>query len=133
MERKTIRVVAAVAQEDGCYLITQRRKTAVLPLFWEFPGGKVEGQEQDEDALRRELRERLGAEFTIGKKLAEQEHSYKEGTKITMALYEATLGKNQTLSAKRVEDFRWVPATELGFYEFPGADQQVIALLDLPK
>ena len=38
----TIRVVAAVIEHDGHYLITQRRPNAVLPLLWEFPGGKVE-------------------------------------------------------------------------------------------
>ena len=38
---RTIRVVAAVLEDAGRYLITQRRPTAVLPLMWEFPGGKV--------------------------------------------------------------------------------------------
>jgi 8-oxo-dGTP diphosphatase len=54
MER-TIRVVAAVIERDGCYLITQRRPNAVLPLLWEFPGGKVEEGETDAAALRREV------------------------------------------------------------------------------
>lgn len=131
MDRKLIRVVAAVAQKDGCYLITQRRKTAILPLFWEFPGGKVEPGEQDEIALQRELKERLGADFRIGKKLAEKEHHYKDGRTITLALYEATLAENQPLLANRIESFRFVPAEEMGFYQFPDADQQVIALLEL--
>ena len=42
MQGRTIRVVAAVLESEGRYLITQRRPTAVLPLLWEFPGGKVE-------------------------------------------------------------------------------------------
>jgi len=37
-----IRVVAAMIEKDGKYLITQRRPTATLPLLWEFPGGRVE-------------------------------------------------------------------------------------------
>jgi len=32
--QRTIRVVAAVLERDGRYLITQRRPTAVLPLMW---------------------------------------------------------------------------------------------------
>ena len=62
VSRRTIRVVAAVIQKNERYLITQRRPTAVLPLMWEFPGGKVEEAEADADALRREVLERLGVE-----------------------------------------------------------------------
>ena len=38
----SIRVVASVVERDGNYLITQRRPEAVLPLLWEFPGGRVD-------------------------------------------------------------------------------------------
>lgn len=51
--KKIIRVVAAVIQDGERYLITQRRPSAVLPLLWEFPGGKVEKGEPDENALLR--------------------------------------------------------------------------------
>ena len=56
---RTIRVVAAVIEREGRYLITQRRPTAVLPLLWEFPGGRVEDSETDAAALKREVRHRL--------------------------------------------------------------------------
>ena len=49
-QQRTIRVVAAVLEKDGRYLITQRRATAVLPLMWEFPGGRVEDGEIDAHA-----------------------------------------------------------------------------------
>ena len=48
---RTIRVVASVIEQDGRYLITQRRPTAVLPMLWEFPGGRVEESETDAAAL----------------------------------------------------------------------------------
>ncbi|HQK20112.1 MAG TPA: NUDIX domain-containing protein, partial [Polyangiaceae bacterium] len=57
---QTVRVVAAVVENNGRYLITQRRPTAVLPLMWEFPGGRVEPGETDTAALQREVRHRLG-------------------------------------------------------------------------
>ena len=63
--RPPIRVVAAVIAEGGRYLITQRRPTAVLPLLWEFPGGKVEQGESDADALKREVFHRLGVQIEI--------------------------------------------------------------------
>ena len=81
--KKTVRVVAAVVEREGRYLITQRREQAVLSLLWEFPGGKVEAGEADEDALRRELRERLDAEGKIGRKLGEKVHEY-DGYRVSL-------------------------------------------------
>src|SRR5438093_631397 len=106
MAGKTIRVVAAVVEREGRYLITQRREQAVLPLLWEFPGGKVEAGESDEAALRRELAERLGADATVGRKLGEKHHAY-DGYEVALALYKATLDEGRPLQTKRVKDFRW--------------------------
>ena len=47
-DQKAIRVVAAEIENDGKYLITQRRPGAILPLLWEFPSGRVEDGETDE-------------------------------------------------------------------------------------
>ena len=56
MSRRYIRVVGAMLErEEGRYLITQRRASASLPLLWEFPGGRVEEGESDQEALAREL------------------------------------------------------------------------------
>jgi 8-oxo-dGTP diphosphatase len=123
--KKIIRVVAAVVENDGLYLITQRRETAQLPLKWEFPGGKVEDGERDEDALVRELRERLDADARIGRKLGEKVHEY-DGYRVALALYEATLAEGRPLHCKRVRDFRWVSSAEFDQYPFPDADQQTM-------
>ena len=43
-----IRVVTAEIRRDGTYLITQRLPSSILPLLWEFPGGRVrEGERGD--------------------------------------------------------------------------------------
>jgi 8-oxo-dGTP diphosphatase len=123
--KKTIRVVAAVIEHEGRYLITQRRDSAVLPNLWEFPGGKVEAGERDEDALKRELRERLEADGKIGKKLGEKVHDY-DGYRVALALYETTLDETRPLTARRVKDFRWVSSSEFEQYPFPDADQQTM-------
>ena len=123
--KKTVRVVAGVVEQDGKYLITQRRETAVLALLWEFPGGRVETGERDEDALKRELKERLDADATIGKKLGEKVHEY-DGYRVALALYEATLTEGRPLVARRVKDFRWVGSAEFDKYPFPDADQKTM-------
>jgi len=48
------KVVAAVIERpDRRILIGQRRRQDSSPLKWEFPGGKVRGDEDLEAALRR--------------------------------------------------------------------------------
>lgn len=125
MAKQTIRVVAAVVERDGRYLITQRRESAVLSLRWEFPGGKVESGETDEQALQRELHERLDAAFTVGRKIGEKQHDY-DGYTVVLALYAATLDEGKPVRAKRVRDFRWVASSEFGTYQFPDADQRTM-------
>jgi 8-oxo-dGTP diphosphatase len=117
---RTIRVVAAVIEKHGRYLITQRRPNAVLPLMWEFPGGRVETGETDAEALRRELKERLGVEAQVGEPIPETVWDY-EHYRVELALYECTVrGDLQSLA---VQAFRWVTSDEFDQYEFTPADE----------
>ncbi len=121
MTSKAIRIVAAVVQRDGKYLITQRRPEAVLPMMWEFPGGRVEGEETDEQALRREMIERLGARIEVDEMLASSEHQY-SGYAVVIALYRAHL-LNDDLAPLHVNAFHWIGSDEFDNYAFPPADQ----------
>ncbi len=123
-----IRVVAAVIERDGKYLITQRRKTAVLPGLWEFPGGRVEAGESDEVALRREVQERLGVSVRVEGRIASRRHDY-ERYSVDLNLYEAHLEPGEQPKAARVADFRWVASSEFEKYPFPAADQATTDLL----
>jgi 8-oxo-dGTP diphosphatase len=118
---KTIRVVAAVLEKDGRYLITQRRATAVLPLMWEFPGGRVEDGETDANALKREVRHRLGADIEVGKLISFVSHPY-EHYVVDLFLYECTL-VGATLEARNVHSFKWVTSAEFDQYPFTPADE----------
>jgi 8-oxo-dGTP diphosphatase len=120
-DRKTIRVVAAVVEHDGRYLITQRRAAAVLPLMWEFPGGRVEDGETDANALKREVRHRLGAEVEVGKLISFVSHPY-EHYVVDLFLYECTLSMDK-LEARNVNAFKWVTSAEFDQYPFTPADE----------
>ena len=127
VQQPTIRVVAAMVERDGRYLITQRRPTAVLPLLWEFPGGRVETGESDRDALTRELQERLGAAARVGQLISFVSHPYEHYT-VELYLYECKL-ETDTLQALAVNDFRWVLSTEFDSYDFTPADEASMAKL----
>jgi 8-oxo-dGTP diphosphatase len=118
---RTIRVVAAVLEKEGRYLITQRRATAVLPLMWEFPGGRVEEGETDAHALKREVRHRLGAEIEVGKLISFVSHPY-EHYVVDLFLYECTL-LGEMLEARNVNAFKWVTSAEFDQYPFTPADE----------
>ncbi|HEY8080135.1 MAG TPA: (deoxy)nucleoside triphosphate pyrophosphohydrolase [Labilithrix sp.] len=118
---RTIRVVAAVLERDGRYLITQRRATAVLPLMWEFPGGRVEAGETDQSALKRELEHRLGVKIEVGKLISFVSHPY-ENYVVDLFLYECTL-LTETLEPRAVNAFKWVASNEFDQYPFTPADE----------
>jgi 8-oxo-dGTP diphosphatase len=123
-----VRVVAAVIERDGKYLITQRRSTAVLPGLWEFPGGKVEPGESDEHALRRELRERVGVDVEVKGRMAHRLHNY-DGYSVELNLYQTVILAGHEAQALRVAEVRWVASAEFENYPFPAADQATMDLL----
>jgi 8-oxo-dGTP diphosphatase len=126
-QASTIRVVAAMIEESGRYLITQRRPAAVLPLLWEFPGGKVEAGESDLEALEREVLHRLGVHIGVGKLISFVRHPYERYT-IDLHLYECHLaaGRPEKLA---VHDFAWVQSDEFERYPFTPADEISVAKL----
>jgi 8-oxo-dGTP diphosphatase len=121
---KTIRVVAAEISRNGAYLITQRAPKAVLPLLWEFPGGRVEAGESDVQALRREIVEKFGIDATVGDMTLEVTHEYVEYT-VNLRVYRCSVPTCEFPQAE-VHAWRWVTPDQFDQYEFPGADQETI-------
>ena len=118
---QTIRVVAAVVESNGRYLITQRRPTAVLPLMWEFPGGRVEEGETDKAALQREVRHRIDVEISVGQLISFVSHPY-ERYVVDLFLYECSITRGEP-TQKNVHAFRWATSAELDQYPFTPADE----------
>ncbi len=133
MSRRQIRVVGAMLErEPGRYLITQRSPKSALPLKWEFPGGRVDEAEDDEAALRRELKERLGLDVEVDEVAASTHHEYPTYEVDFHVFHCRLVDPRQPVSHARVNDHRWVTLEEMGDYEFPDADAKTLAqLLDL--
>src|SRR4026207_1748704 len=107
---KTIRVVAAVIAQDGRYLVTQRRPTAVLPLLWEARGGKGGAGETDLEALKREVNHRVGVDIEPGAQISSVSHEYEHYT-VELHLYECRITHGEP-SAVNVHQFRWVESED---------------------
>jgi 8-oxo-dGTP diphosphatase len=128
---QTIRVVAAVIAREGRYLITQRRKSAVLPLLWEFPGGRVEPGETDAAALSREIEHRLGVSIQVGTLVSFVNHPY-ERYSVDLFLYECSIDQGEP-TERNVNAFRWVRSDEFEAFEFTPADEASMnQLLGIP-
>jgi 8-oxo-dGTP diphosphatase len=118
-------VVAGLILRGGKILICQRTRHQAMPLKWEFPGGKVEPDEQLKNALHRELEEELGILAKIGPKVATVQHHYATGTAVELHFYlvEEYAGEIQN---RIFRDVRWVTRQELLDFDFLEADITLI-------
>ena len=128
MAKEVIRVVAAVIEHGGRYLITQRNANAVLPLLWEFPGGRVEPDESETHALLREVNGRIGVEVVVGAKLGEHVHDY-TSYQVQLTMYSCQLPAEARPYPASVAELRWVTSREFLDYEFPPADERTMSKL----
>jgi len=124
MDRKLV-VAALVENEEGAVLLTQRREDQDLPLFWEFPGGKIEAGEAPEAALARELDEEIGVRAEIGRIWNVLFHRYPRYD-VYMLVYRATLPHGVEPRAVEVRDVAWVPRARLGEYRILPADAPLV-------
>lgn len=123
--KRVIRVVAAeITNDRGQFLITQRLPHAAMPLLWEFPGGKVEPGEDDQTALRREIREELDCDIDVLEATAAVDWEY-DTFRIDLRCFSARISGG-TPRRIGVWDFRWVNAADFTSYRFPPADQESI-------
>lgn len=73
---KVIDVTCAIININGKTLVVQRSEKMKLPLKWEFPGGKVEAGESEEECVVREVLEELGVEIDVVKRLTSRRFDY---------------------------------------------------------
>jgi 8-oxo-dGTP diphosphatase len=119
------RVVAAIILKDGKILVCQRTRHQVMPLKWEFPGGKIETGEQPRDALRRELDEELGIDATVGEEVARIQHNYKGGGSVELRFYVVKEYSGE-IENRIFQDVQWADRKSLPEYDFLEADLQLV-------
>ena len=113
-------VSAAVVIDNENILIARRKPDDELEGFWEFPGGKIEGNETPQQCLEREIQEELGVSSTAGDFFFESVFEYDHGKFKIIAMYTDLHSKGFTLSSH--DKAEWVPITELLNYKLLPAD-----------
>lgn len=114
------KVTAAIIYKDNKILIAQRKAGDKLEYKWEFPGGKVEPGESPEECLKRELKEELMVNSTIGDFFDSSTYHYKHGS-FQLLAYWTSIGDempNPTVHEK----LTWISPANLDKYDFCPAD-----------
>ncbi|MBC6457503.1 (deoxy)nucleoside triphosphate pyrophosphohydrolase [Actinomadura sp. HBU206391] len=101
--------MGAAIIEDGRLLSAQRAEPAELAGGWEFPGGKVDPGESDEDALVRECVEELGVKVRLAERIGGDWPLGRQGI-LRVWTAEILEGSPQALEHTAL---RWLTADEL--------------------
>ena len=123
---KTIEVVAAVIRKDDTIFTTQRGY-GEWKDWWEFPGGKMEPGETQEEALKREIREELSTDISVDEFLCTVEYDYPK-FHLVMHCYMCSL-LTDSLHLNEHEAAKWLGREELTSVKWLPADVEVIERL----
>ena len=121
-----MRVVAAVIQDLDKVLACRRAEHKNLPGKWEFPGGKVEPNETDREALVRELSEELGVDI-IAEELVET--TFSTSPEIEMASYKCRLLGDRPTQSSDHDQLLWLHLDELETLDWAELDIPVVQKL----
>lgn len=127
-----VKVVAAVIiNEENKILITKRNLKKDQGGLWEFPGGKIEAGETEQEALKREIKEELDIEIEVEKRIGNKVHKYTE-KEIDLIAYKAKK-VNGNLQLLEHEDYHWIDKKEMEQFRFAEADKFIVKYLEGEK
>jgi 8-oxo-dGTP diphosphatase len=105
-------------------LVGRRKPGGALGGKWEFPGGKREPGESDEDALMREYDEEFGVPVTVGALLGESQ--FVNGDKrygLSALLVEL---RTEPTDLREHDELRWLGAEELLAIDLAESDRALL-------
>ena len=113
-----------VVWKDGRVLIARRPSSGLLAGLWEFPGGKQQPGETIQQCVRREVREELAIDVTVGAHMMTVKHAYSH-FKVTLHFYtcEHQHGEAQALGCSA---WRWARPHELTQHAFPAGSTRAV-------
>jgi 8-oxo-dGTP diphosphatase len=119
-----INVTCAIIFFDGKIIVAQRSEKMKLPLKWEFPGGKLEHNENDIECIKREIKEEINIEIEVLKQLSNSIYDY--GTfKINLIPFIATYISGEIILAEHKE-YRLLDKSELLNLDWAEADIPIV-------
>jgi len=121
---KELHVAAAILIHESKILIARRAPHKTLGGLWEFPGGKIEGEETAEDCLKREILEELSIEIVVGNFFMKNRHQY--GTNIIVLHAYLCTAVIFDIRLTDHDEYRWVEKHEMPEYDYAPADIPIL-------
>jgi 8-oxo-dGTP diphosphatase len=123
---KKIEVVAAIIYFENKILCVQRPKNQLLYISekFEFPGGKIEQGETQEEALKRELLEELDIITDIKSLFLTVTHQYPD-FELTMHSFICTATSKELILYEHIAQ-EWLPISELKKLDWAAADIPIV-------
>ncbi len=116
--------IACIAFNDKKVLIAHRNPVGQMGGRWEFPGGKAEEGENDEQAIVREFNEEFGVTVDVGDKIAEASFKH-NGEVVDLHAYVIKV-PHDGISKKYVltehTEYKWVELAEIPALNFVDSD-----------
>ena len=120
-------VVGILIDGVGRVLVTRRAPDAHQGGLWEFPGGKVESDENLLEALARELREELGVLVETTEELMVLEHDYGD-KRVRLDVHCVTRWSGEPLGLEG-QPLAWQRPEQLRDSAFPAANRPILERL----
>lgn len=124
--RPSIQVAAGVFHSETQFLAMQRSDSEPGSGKWEFPGGSVEANETPEEAMVRELKEELGVDSRINKKLGLWSFTYPF---LHVELHVFLVSTEETLDSSSLtvhKSMKWVNSEESSKLDWLEADLPIV-------
>ncbi len=123
MDKKIVKVVAAVIKKDNKIYATQRGY-GEFKGGWEFPGGKIEENETSQEALIREIKEELETVIKVNDLIDTIEYDY-PNFYLSMDCFWCEIVSGNLVLVE-AEDAKWLSKEELYSVEWLPADLGLI-------
>ncbi|MEM4255102.1 MAG: NUDIX hydrolase [Candidatus Norongarragalinales archaeon] len=127
---KVVKAVKALITNGEGKILFMKEKTPSGREYYGFPGGRLEGNETEEQALRREVREETGLGVSKASAVGGYSFVMENGTRVECTVFECEVENPESMrldfqdaAQEEITSFRWLSPEEFFSEKLPGASE----------